>query len=291
MTRRRLFWTIWALLCGLPLLSASSVSSGSSFHVSPLTAHHTAAPGSVVNDRLLVVNNAEEPASYKVTIQDFTTDAEGGDTWSSLGSHPRSLGDWIRFAPSFFTLPAGGKRFVEYEIRVPGPEEAEDPHATAPAGSHWSALLIQTDKERPARAEIAKGQKGSSLGMRLAFVYAIKIYLDIEGTERPLLEAGSLEAGEEPGSLFATFANRGNVILRPRTWVEIRNLEGSVLATLDSLLWTLQPEGEHRYSFSLADLPEALPDGRYQVAVIADYGGPRLLGLTAPLNLKGSGGR
>ena len=278
------FWTILALWGGLLLLVDSPLAADRSFFVSPLTADHTVA-GSVVTDRLLVVNKAEEPASFSITIQDFTTDATGVDTSQPLGSHPRSLGDWITFTPSFLTLPPDGQGFIEYEIRVPSSEEV-DPEAPRPEGSYWAAILVQTESEREAWAEPREGQKVSRFGIKVTYVYSIKIYLSIGGTERPLLEAVGLQAGEEPGNLVATFNNTGNVIFRPRVWMEVRDVEGAVLATLDSLTWTLQPGRSHHYGFSLRDLPEPLPDGRYQVAVIADYGAPRLSGLMAPLHLK-----
>ena len=276
------------LLGGLLLLVGPPLPAGRSFYVAPLTADHTLAPGSVVTDRLLVVNNDERPASFSITAHDFTTDTAGVDTYRSLGSHSRSLADWITFTPSFLTLPPRGKGFIEYEIRVPGLDEL-DSQAPLPEGSYWAAIMVQTERERKVWEQAPKDRKVSRFGIGVAFVYAIKIYLNIQGTERSSLKAVSLTAGGEPRSLVATFANTGNVIVRPKVWMELRDLEGAVLATLDSLTWTLEPGMGHDYRFSVQDVPEPLPDGRYQVAVIADYGAPRLCGLMAPLNLKGRG--
>ena len=126
--------------------------------------------------------------------------------------------------------------------------------------------------------------------MKVSLVYAIKIYVSVAGTEYQSLSAVALERGEDSGSLRATFANRGNVVLRPRVWMEIRNLEGAVLGSVESLKWTLQPRAEHHYRFALGDLRTPLPDGDYQVVVLADYGGAELEGLAASLVLEGEPG-
>ena len=294
------FWTAGIVLAGLLALGGSARFAASSFSVSPLTAEHTLAPGSFVTDRLSVVNNAQDEVSFSIRAQDFNTDSEGVDSWQTLGSHSRSLGDWISFTPSFLTLPPGGQGFIEYEIRVPDPEEM-DSTAPGPEGSYWAAILVQAERAREPLAA-PESQRASRLGLTVSFVYAIKIYLNIAGTERPSLQAVDLQAGEEPGSIVATFTNTGNVVLRPRVWMEIRDVNGEVVATLKSLTWSLQPGTRradfptppehlaryllgHHYGFSLRDLRDSLPDGQYHLAVIADHGGPRLLGLTAPLTL------
>jgi hypothetical protein len=269
----------------LPPSAAQLPTADSSFRVTPLLVTQTASPGETVSGRLLVVNPADEPLSLSVTPQDFATDSAGADSWHAYGSQARSLEGWMSFAPSYLTLPARGEAFIDYEIRVPARAAGE----SAPEGSRWSALAVKSDRERLALSRPAEAGAGPSLGVRVALVYAIKIYLTVAGTEQPVLDAVALQGGDQPGSLRATFANRGNVVIRPRVWMEVRSLQGAVLGRVEALKWTLQPRTEHHYRFALRDLPERLPDGRYQVAVIADYGGSHLEGLAAPLVLESGG--
>lgn len=266
-----------ALLSVATCLCAASASSASDFYVSPLSASHTASPGEVVSGHLTVVNRADEPLSVSVSLQDFTTDEQGNDTWSPAGSHDESAGDWISFSPGFLDVPATGEATIDYQITVPTDGSLE--------GSRWAGLVVRAERKRVPLSDETSVSGQPVFGMRVAFAYAIKIYVTLAGTEQPSLSGVHLEAGDQPGAVTARFANSGNVVLRPRVWMEIRNLSGEVIGRVDALLWTLQPRRSHDYQFSLGDLPSRLSNGQYTMAIVADYGGRELVGVSAPLEL------
>ncbi len=281
---RRVSFIGLSLFAGLALAMTSPPAAAGSFRVSPLLVMETAEPGKVLTDRLVVTNPSDEPAFVSVSPRDFTTNAEGQETWLDYGSHASTLKEWISFAPSHLEIPPGGEGYIDFEIRVP---EAAAGDAT-PRGSRWSALAIKADRGRRPIAEDPSPATGAEVGVKVSLVYAVKIFVGVTGTEAPVLEAVGIASAKQPGSLVATFANRGNVVLRPRVWMEVRSVEGAVLGSIEALKWTLPPKVEHRYRFALKDLQTPLDDGEYQVVVIADYNGEGLEGVSAPLVLRNS---
>ena len=271
-----------ALLTLALLASGSSGQAATQFAVSPLSADHLVAVGGVARGILEVINTSPEWAGFAVSLHDFTTLEDGVDNWAEPGSHPRSLGDWMTFSPPYLSLPPGGKGAITYEIHIPTPAEGEP----LPAGSYWAAIKVEGDRIRVGEeGEEPEEPAGSRFGIQVKFVFGIKIYAEIAGTALPGLAAVSLAAAEEGSGLVALFANTGNVILRPRVWLEVRDGRGEVLRVLNALRVTSQPGTSRRYVFALADLEEPLPDGDYHAVAIADWGGPSLVGLQGSLNL------
>ncbi|MBC8514473.1 hypothetical protein H8D30_01245 [bacterium] len=267
----------------VPLVADTEVSTGGAFTVAPFTTDHLLALGSSTQGRLLVTNKADETLSFSVSLRDFTTNEEGVDLWEEPGSHARSLGNWITFSPAFLSVPSGGVGIVTYEITVPPPSELLT--QSDPNGSHWAAIVVKSERERREWEEVDEGERVTRFGIGIAFAYAIKIYVQIDGTLRYELDAEEIEAGDGVGEVVATFRNVGNVILRPKVWMEIRSLDGEILTTVESLVWTLQPGKAHRYRFSTSDFSVAISDGDYQLAVIADDGSKQLKGFLAPLHI------
>ena len=275
----RLFGVV--LVLALAALAAPA-RANTQFAVSPLSSDHLVAVGEAARGVLTVTNTGDAWAGFTVSLHDFTTQEDGVDLWAQVGSHPRSLGQWITFSPPYLSLPPGGQGVISYEIHIPVPGEGEP----LPEGSHWAAIKVEGDRVRVGAEQGSGEPAGSDFGIKVRFVFGIKIYAEVAGTAQPGLEAVSLEALAGAAGLVAVFANTGNVILRPTVWLELRDAEGEVLAVLDALRVTAQPGTRRRYVFALADLREPLPDGDYHAVAIADWGGPRLVGLQGRLRLE-----
>lgn len=264
---------------------AAPAGASTEFSVVPLSADHLVALGGVERGVLKVTNTGEGWAGFKVSLHDFTTLEDGVDNWAEPGSHPRSLGPFITFSPPYLSLPPGGEGAISYEIHIPEP----GPDGPALEGSYWAALKVEGDRVRVGGEEAPEEPEGSTFGIKVKFVFAVKLYAEVAGTARPGLAAGTLTALPAGGGLAATFANTGNVILRPAVWLELRDSQGAVLRTLDALRVTAQPGTTRRYLFALEELAEPLPDGDYHAVAIADWGGPSLVGLQGLVHLADEG--
>jgi hypothetical protein len=115
------------------------------------------------------------------------------------------------------------------------------------------------------------------VGIRTAFRYAVQIFATIAGTEirDATFDALDLGAAEGGFDVRATLENLGNVFMRPKVWLELRNTEGEVVFQQEHGEQTLLPESGRDYLFEVRNL--SMAPGRYLVMVIADYGVPRLI--------------
>ena len=198
-------------------------------------------PGGTVSERALVTNLSAVPVTYSVYGTDAVNTPQGAFDLLGSDQKPQDLGSWIVLKQHAVTIGAGRTVAVPFTVGVP---------AIATPGDHAGALVVSLKTK-------GSGPNKVDVESRIA----VRVYLRIPGDLRPLLSVNTVAASYQPGAgplgrgridVDYTVRNPGNIRLRGRPTVVVKNALGKVVATLTP-----------------ADLPELLPRGSATFTVSA----------------------
>ncbi len=265
---------VWAQFLAICLTCSIAVpSAGQISVVGELARDHDVAPGSVVFGEIDVHNPTKAPRQAKIYQTDYSFFLDGTNFFDEPSTLERSNAKWVQFSPSFVTVPPGQSVSVQYEVRVPT-------DSVALAGSYWSVIMIEDipdDSPESTLGDSADPGEETELGVRQIYRYAIQIATHVRVTEEYEISfAGvDLEPGITGGQLLRVgVENDGNILVRPRVWIELFNGEGKNLGKRDSEAARIYPETSVSYRFDLSDLDS----GDYEVLVVVDAGDDNLFG-------------
>jgi len=236
-------------------------------------------PGESFSGAITVTNTSEEPVALRVFIGDWVRVPGQTSTYGFSdegGIEPRSLVPWMVFSPERVTLEPEEKRDIMYEGSVP-----DDPSLE---GSYWAMIFIEgIPPEEPDVVPTPEGEIG--VGIKTIFRYGIQVYATIEGTERREATFTSLNIDQAEGGFnaVAIFENKGNIYLRPKVWIELRDAAGEVVYTQEHKERIVLPESARDFTFELKGLP--IESGEYLLMILADYGAPKLIAAQGRVNL------
>jgi len=261
-------------LAAMLMLLSVAFPAEAAFSVSIAPVELTLKPGESFTGFALATNNGEETEQVKVYLGDWQP-VENGTKYLEPGVHPRGLAHWMKISRSRVTLDAGGAEKVFYEISIPENSEL--------SGSYWGMLFLE---DVPPEAErLEPGEEVPQMAIRTVTRYALKFYVNIEGTEesKATFASSSLEATEEGLVVGALFENLGNVWQRPEVWLEVHSANGEVVYRAEHRLKTVLPGDEFQYRFPLKDA--GLEKGSYFALIIADYQAPKLIAAQCEIDI------
>lgn len=271
-----------AIFLLIPLLAfvAATASHAQGFSVAYSDVEFVVSPGETVTTSIKVTNLSDRAKVLRVYGGDWVRVREGITDYvfeEEPGQEVRSLLPWMIFSPDQIELEAGETREVYCEVEVP-----EDP---ALEGSYWGVIFIQ-DVPLAEPGFPAPSNNSMNVGINTIFRYAVKIFATIEGTE---VREGSftdlfIEQVADGFDVTAVFDNPGNIYMRPKAWLEVRDTAGNSIYQQEHIRQTILPESTHEYKFELEGL--SLTPGSYLVMVIADYGASTLIAAQARMEIK-----
>lgn len=233
-----------------------------------------ARPGETYTGTILLRNAGAEPQEAKLYHADYRFFADGRTLFEAAGSQPRSNAEWIRLSPSRVTVPPGGEAAVGYTVTVPA--------AGVPAGSHWSAVMVEAvGGDSPEAAGRRSGRV--EVGIRTSVRYAVQVATHLAGGSR-LVDFARVAVVPLPAggrALELDVANAGERGYRLDLSVELFDAEGAPAGKLAARRGLLYPGTSLRQRF---DLP-ALPPGSYKALLVADTGGDEVFGAEYTLTL------
>lgn len=257
--RRALF-----ALAGLVVVSGAPAPAQAQFAVSPVIVQLPSTPGggSAV---IQIDNEGEDDMRFRVYAMDFDQDRDGDHSFARPGSGPESCAHRLRFAPDALSVPAGGRAAIQVRL--------EPEAGTEPAGmTCWSMLFVEAPatEEGPVRINKRIGVKVYGLGSNSI------------APEGGLYNAAArpLEAGVE---VRFGFRNAGDWPVRPTGAVEIRDLEGTIVATMPVDGFSVLPRRER--DVNLVVPLDGVPPGRYLAVPILDFGADFLAGAQVDFRL------
>jgi len=192
-------------------------------------------PGEVGVKELKITNRTGNPLQISVDIEDFTGDNLNSTKLLGNDRGPYSLRDYIKPEKSNFILAHGEKANLIVDINIP--KDAEP-------GGLYGAAIIRADKviqnNPDGKVEGTKGQV--SLSTRLASLFFVRIKGDAkeEGQLKSFLtDKKFYQNGNVNFSIL--YENTGRVHLNPYATIEITNLLGKKIDSLDVAPWFVMP--------------------------------------------------
>jgi len=228
-------------------------------------------PGDLKSGSIGVTNLSSEPMTLRIYAGDWTRitgDSSGYVFDDEGGNEPRSFLDWMTFSPDRMTLQPGEWRDVQYEIRIPNQGDLE--------GSYWGVIFIEETPDVLPEQGLEEPDV-MRVGILTVFRYAVQIYVTVVGTEvrEVTFDSINFEQAQDGIDVTAVIENLGNIYMRPKVWLELRDTSGNVVYSQEHIRQTLLPESLRDYKFEIREL--SIEPGVYLAIVIADYDSPTLI--------------
>lgn len=261
----------WALVI---FLGSSLVLNAQELEVTPATLMFNANAGSSQTKQIYVRNKATTEQSFIFNLADWLSDEDGEVKYFAPGTIGRSCADWLTVSPALVTLQPNESVRVNVTMLVP-----EDNPSTK-----WAVLFVESATEKTGAKAI---DKTVNMGLNISARIAVPIYQSPDGNT---LYKGSLEGLEntknpEGQNEFITNAiNLGDKILNCKVFFTFSNLETAEEFTSNPVEFSLLPESNKKVNYTLE---EELPEGKYSVAAILDYGyNEELEGIQTEIEIK-----
>lgn len=219
-------------------------------------------PGQTLRDSVSISNLSEEEITFAIGAKDaFNTAVDGAFALQDDADEPVDVGSWVTIEVDEYTVPAGRRVDIPFELAVP--DDAEP-------GDHAGGILA-------ADVDVVDEVERDGVTLAVRQRVAARIYVRVAGPLEPALRITDLEVdastpvipfAQGRGTVTYTVENVGNVRIESATESEVTGLFGRTVAGLDS-----------------QDLPELLPGGSVQVTETWE-GVPALERLTAEVTVK-----
>lgn len=218
-------------------------------------------PGQSQAGRIELKNSSNEPKAVKIYVEDWVyTDDTGSKKFMPPGSADLSCANWISFAPAEFTVPAFGKQYVNYTVRVP--KDA--------MGGHYAILFFES-----AMGGEPQEKTEAMVSMPVAIRIGSLFYIEPEGTINRTAQLGKLslerKSNDAPLAINLDFKNTGNVDIIAGGNFSIIDKQGMVYSRgeFSNKIYTL-PQDIAKLT---ASRKEPLPKGKYDFIITLDLGG------------------
>lgn len=228
--------------------------------ITPSLIEERADPGSVLTQDVYVTNISDSERTYYVYIRDISgVHDQGNPVYLEEGDEKTGyeLSSWVTLGLSEVTLAPGSDVRVPVTITVP---------ADATPGSHFGAVFVSL--EPPKFREI-----GAAVGFDVANIISIRISGDVtEHAQIRSFETDQYIYGKPTVEFTARVENKGNVLVRPVGPLEVYNMFGKRVETMEmnSSRGGVFP-GTIR-DFKLTWQENGLAFGRYEARVGLVYG-------------------
>lgn len=212
-------------ILGLALLVAGFVFFGATpaqaLVLAPAKIEIEAAPGNVIKDRIILLNDSEETATFYSSVEKFEAQGESGTP--NFVASTEGLASWVD-VPESVTLAPNESREVPYVISLPG---------DAQPGGHFAAIFWSTIPP--------DGTGGGQVlvGIKSGVLLLVGVAGDFE-EKGGVIEFGNLSGkkilNQLPTRFYYRFQNDGSDRLQPKGTIEIRNLFGGTASILNANL-------------------------------------------------------
>jgi len=185
--------------------------------VSPQVFEISANPGDSIDDSFKIVNGTDVDLTLTATPKNFTPEGEEGGVALTEEDTAYSLASWTTVSPQVVVIPARGSQVFDFNITLP---------LGAEPGSHLGSIIVQTEAA-------TLDDSGVAVSQEIGPLILVSVSGDIVvGAE---IASFSTDSFWEKGPvLFETrVTNTGNVHFKPRGTIEIKNMFGKVVTTID----------------------------------------------------------
>lgn len=198
------------------------------------------APGDNYNQEILVSNRSGEDKIFKMTVEDFqaSTDPEGTVKFLGDEKGPYSLKDYVVPEISEIILHHGQRMRLPIAISIP--EDAEP-------GGLYGAVMVSAENIDKGPGQVEQGTAGAK--MKVITKVASLLFVRVKGEvfeQGALKNFTSLNGFYEKGPVTfrVLFENTGNVHVSPYGTIDIKNLLGNEVGSVEIDPWFVMPGSE-----------------------------------------------
>lgn len=217
------------------------------------------APGAVLNDEALVLNDGDVPLALTLYAADGVTAQNAGTAFASKGVEStgasRGVSLWLSLSVTEIALKPGEERVVPFTITVP-------PNASP--GHHVAGLVVEAPP-----TEGGDGQFAVNVVRRVG----VAVVIDVPGPHVAGLEitgACLREQDDHSATFVVAVHNTGDIFVKGEGSLPIRNSDGGQLASVPLEMDTVLPGDATTFQTSG---PVRLPDGDYLLNAVLNYEG------------------
>jgi hypothetical protein len=235
--------------------------------VGSLTREYTVVPGEKNRGSITIHNTGEKKVRVKIYQRDYMFFCDGHSDFGEPGEGKRSNANWVRFNPTYLTVPPNEKMKINYLISTPRIRTLN--------GTYWSVLMIE---EMPI---ISAGVEKRGVAINSVMRYAVQMITHMGKTgKRNLKFIGSrIVKDEDKLFLEIDLKNTGQRLLRPSLWVELYSTNGRKMGRIEGRKMRTFPNTSIRQQVDLSSVSQ----GKYKALVVADCGGDDVYGITYTL--------
>ncbi len=227
-----------------------------------LTHVHNGQKGKQIKGEI-VLQNLNKVSAQRVTVylQDVLQSCDGKTEYKDIGSHPRSLGNWITFNTSEKLLNPNEKFVITYFINIPNEINVDN----IDYGSFWSALMVDVDK--PINED---NQYGVQINSKIR--YGVQIIANVGDRLNPEIQFESIAIAKNASgnqALDVVVRNNGFYLVQPTLILELFDKNGESIKKIEALFKKVYPSNCKGFEMEILDVPM----GDYEAVLVADYGG------------------
>ena len=205
-------------------------------------------------------NHSNHKASYVVAISDFLPESDGKRRMLPPNTTRRSAANWLNINPSFFELNPGDQIPIQVTMLVPGDEY----------GAAWCLLYIQPTREQTSwSADQALGA-----GVMVSGRIGVTIFQSPSSNQNHSIKVTGLSEvtnAEDSNRRFqATIDNLGDNVTPCKVYLIASNIQTANEKQFPTVEVETYPRMTRNLELSFSE--EELPQGKYALAVIVDYG-------------------
>jgi len=191
-------------------------------------------PGEKATKEIMVTNRTGRTINFSLGVEDFKGSRNPDQPIIFLGqeSGPYSLKDWLRTELNEFTLKHGQRIYLPIEVSIP---------LDADPGGHYGAVFAVVSPDTLATTTENAGQVSIVSRAGVLFFVRVNGQVQEEGQLKEISTPKNFyEAG--PVSFNILFENNGTVHLTPYGTIEIKNLLGKTVDSIELDPWFVMPD-------------------------------------------------
>ncbi len=197
---------------------------GEGIGITPFRIEETVKPGQTTTNFITITNNSDEDKVFYGEVRDFMPRGEGGEAILVPDNSEKedSLREWVNLPTSKVSLGPGERREIPIIFDIP-----ED---VGPGGYYGAILFGPNPPEDVTEGEGAYISFSQQVGVLALF--QVEGMVDEEAIVREFITDKMLYFTPFEVDLATRMENRGNVHIKPVGSIEITNMVGSQVATM-----------------------------------------------------------
>ena len=226
---------------------------------------HELAPGALLTDEALVINDGDVPVTLKLYAIDAVTAQNTGTAFANEGQEStgasRGVSRWLSPSVTEVPLEPGEELVVPFTIKVP---------SDASPGHHVGGLIVEARTNEEASPS---GEGEAQFGVKIVRRVGVAVVIDVPGPHVAGLEitSAALRQQDDQGATFVIGVhNTGNIFLKGQGSAVLTDCNAGELASVPLKMDTVLPGDATTFQVTH---PIRLADGCYLLNLLLNYDG------------------